>query len=365
MKKHLILSMAMLVCSMAMSSAAAQTANEPASRFGGIRWADKFPGSTPSAQINAAMADCGPKRQQPGDSCLVVIPPGMGCGEPNQAPDNVMLWDLRGCAQSQGLRFNVSHAASHQVRSKVLLQDDFPIEAGTNPPVSSATLYVFSLPDSANRTTGSVAAINGSVSTNTLTGDFNGTLIGIEGEAFAALTTGGPYSIRDIRGGTFNTVVGKGIKAKDVTSLYAQAPINSSGGAVENAYSLRAEAPKIGTSSNLAGWFNGDVRVDTKLTVAQSVSVGGGTPISKMLIEHKVLDFAAINGNTCVERPVPVQQAAANGTASASPASALNGNSLLWSAWVSEPGTVAVRLCNVSNTPVKPAAVSWNVTVIQ
>lgn len=344
----------------------AQTASAPANRFGGIRWADKFPGTSPRDQINAAMADCGPDTGKAGDSCLVIIPPGMACGEPNQAPDNVMLWDFRGCAQSQGLRFNVSRGASGHVRSKMLLQDNFRIKPTEGPPpLSSATLYVYSLPDSPDKTKGTVAAINGSISIDSLTGDFVGNLIGIEGEAGATLTEGGPYQVRDIRGGTFNSSVGKGVRATDVTSLYAQAPAISSGGNIANAYSFRAEAPKVGTNSNLAGLFNGDVRIDTKLDVGGSLSLGGGAPISKMLLKHEALNFGTIQGSSCQEKSMAVEQAAAGGSASASPASSINQQNLFWSAWISSPGNVSVRLCNVSRSAVTPANVTWNVTVIQ
>ena len=351
----------LLIC----PSLVAQTSTGALQRFGSIRTADQFPGKTPGAQINEAIHDCGAYTGAAGNACVVIIPSGMACDEPHQAGDNVILWDFRGCGPGQGLRFNVPASVS-RVRSKVLLQDNFGINiTGLGPHNHSATLYVHSLPDNANQTTGSIAAINGTVNTNSLTGDFTGHLIGIEGEAGATLSQGGPFTVRDIRGGTFNTNVGKGINAIDVTSLFAQAPAIAPGGTIANAYSFRAEAPKGGTKSNLAGWFNGDVRIDTKLALGGPLTIGEGSSISKMVLVSSAITFPVILAQSCQERAIPMPGVTLTGAVSASPASGLGSNTLVWSGWISSVGNVSVRVCNVGAQSVTPRVISWNISVVQ
>lgn len=349
-------------CLLLVLNASAQTSQ---GRWHNIRFADDFAGANASAKINAAISDCGENSGAAGDSCVVVIPPGMTCGEPKQPPDNVVIWDLRGCAQSTGLRFNLSANTTGNVRSKMYIQDNFNAQnAGLGPAKSSATFYSAGFVDSAEVTRGSIAAINGSLFVNRLSGDAPGHMIGIEGEAVAQIPGDVARNVNDIRGGTFNTVVGKNINAKDVSSLVAQAPSLKPGGTIINAYSLRAEAPTVGSRRNLAGWFNGDVQVDTRLTVEKEFVVGGGSPIHNVFLGRGPVSFSTVAGNSCEEGILPVNGVEPGSMANASPAGNIGPN-LFWSAWVESAGRVSIRVCNVSVQSVTPQSQEWSVEVVR
>jgi hypothetical protein len=334
-------------------------------RFHNIRFADDFPGTEPATKINAAIADCGPYSAAAGASCVVVIPPSMGCGEPTPPPDNVVLWDLRGCAQSTGFRFNLSALTAGNVRSKVYIQDNYDAQAsGLGPAKSSATFYSTAFVNSANVTQGTLAAINGSMFVNRLSGDMpSGHIVGIEGEATAAIPGPSNRQIFDIRGGTFNSLVGSNVTATNVTSLYAQAPFGGSGGKILNAVSFRAEAPTSGTEKNLAGWFDGDVQVDTT-TSTHTLVVGGGSPVHEIRLGSGGLSFPSIAARSCHDSAISVSGADIGSAASASPGGNI-GTNLFWSAWVNAAGSVTVRVCNLGGAAVTPSAVSWKVEVMR
>lgn len=289
----------------------------------------------------------------------------MGCGEPLPPPDNVVLWDLRGCAQSTGLRFNLSALTAGNVRSKVYIQDNYDAQvSGLGPSKSSATFYSAGFANSANVTQGTLAAINGSMFVNRLSGDMpSGHIVGIEGSAIAVIPGPANRSIFDMRGGTFNSLVGDNVTATNVTSLYAQAPFGGPGGKIANAISFHAEAPTSGTKKNLAGWFDGDVQVDTT-TSTRTLVVGGGSPVHEIRLGSGGLNFSSIAARSCRDSSIPVTGADVGSAASASPGGNLGAN-LFWSAWVSATGSVTVRVCNLSAAAVTPAAVGWKVQVMR
>jgi len=74
--------------------------------------------------------------------------------------------------------------------------------------------------------------------------------------------------------------------------------------------------------------------------------------------------FTSIAPGTTQEQTLPLANALTSGIASVSP-TADPGSGLVWSAWISSPNTVNVRLANVSAAPITPNAVGWNVTVTQ
>lgn len=341
----------------------AQTA--PA-RWHDLRFADGFPGANSAAKINAAIADCGTYSGAAGNSCVVVIPPGMGCGEPMRPPDHVMVWDLRACAQSVGLRLNLSAATTGNVRSKLYLQDNYNAEVvGMASRKSSATFYVAGFVDDAQVAHGVLEAINGNMFVNRLNGDMTGGhIIGIEGSATAVIPGSIVHRVWDMRGGTFNAMVGKNVNASSVSSLYAQAPEAGPGGSITNAISFQAERPTSGTAKNLAGWFHGDVQVDTSLKVGTELMVGNGTPVHSMLLSSATLNYPEIARRSCQEAVAPVAGADIDSVASASPTADI-GAGFTWSTWVQSQGSVTVRVCNESDAPARPKVTKWNVEVIR
>jgi hypothetical protein len=64
----------------------------PSSSF--MRYADQFSAPSVSAQIDAAIADCG------STACMVVVAPTMGLGQPSYVPDNVLIQDNRSAIYS-------------------------------------------------------------------------------------------------------------------------------------------------------------------------------------------------------------------------------------------------------------------------
>jgi hypothetical protein len=97
-------------------------------------------------------------------------------------------------------------------------------------------------------------------------------------------------------------------------------------------------------------------------------SIGGGSAIN---IVYRVSEaplnspFTSIAAQTCQQQKLTVKGAEAAGVAVVSPAGDLGRTNLSWSAFVSEPNMVAVRVCNPSADAVTPAAVKWNAVVIQ
>jgi hypothetical protein len=77
------------------------------------------------------------------------------------------------------------------------------------------------------------------------------------------------------------------------------------------------------------------------------------------------IPFSSISAQDCQERKFNLSGAAVTGVAMASPAADLGGANLLWSASVSGPDTVAVRLCNPSTIAITPSQASWNIVVVQ
>jgi hypothetical protein len=233
-------------------------------KFNNILYVDGLKYTT----IAGAAADCPAYTGAALNSCVIIVPPGIACGEPGTLADNIALWDYRNCAQSQGVRFNLSATVTGNVRSKFYLQDNF--DAGTiglNPSKSAATGYFNLYIDQPEQTTGTLEALNGTANVNsqaaTKTG---GPIVGIEGSGQAS--TGSAFTVPDVRGGTFNTTIGGSTSATQVVSLYAQAPVKTGTGTITNQYSFLAEDPSASASSDDAAIFSkGRTRSDGPLSI--------------------------------------------------------------------------------------------------
>ena len=293
------------------------------------------------------------------DQRLQVIPSTAACGQV-QPQDDVTVLDLRACPAAQQIGshflFAVKDTNNGGVRDKVLLVDPFTPSTTMSRGSSSASFYVHSFTEGRLDGYGTLAAMNGTITVDTgATGSPNA-VVGIEGEAVVSGTAGS--TITDLRGGTFNVgAVGEG-NVKNATALQAQAPTRSGPGQITNAVSFHAEKPSVGSSKNLSGLFDGDVEIDGTLAL-------GGVPIHKILRASSTLKYPVIPARGCKDQPLKVAGASPDSSdANASP----NGNigvNLYWSAWVSESGTVSVRVCNNSVNPVTPLPVRWSATVRQ
>ena len=109
--------------------------------------------------------------------------------------------------------------------------------------------------------------------------------------------------------------------------------------------------------------YNLDVAGTGKFTGA--LIIGGGSPTNKILMERSIIKYTAIAAHTCQEQSFSLTGSDVTGVATASPSAPLGNINLSWSAWVSGPGIVKIRVCNVTGTSFTPKAVSWNVRVAQ
>jgi hypothetical protein len=76
------------------------------------------------------------------------------------------------------------------------------------------------------------------------------------------------------------------------------------------------------------------------------------------------LTFPSISPHSSADVIANVFGANTTGVAHVSPAQGLNpGSSLIWSATVYKQNQVLIRICNVSNTPITPATIPWNIDV--
>ncbi|HEX3102941.1 MAG TPA: hypothetical protein VHQ22_00725 [Terriglobales bacterium] len=293
------------------------------------------------------------------DLRVQIIPSTTACGHVQPQEDVTML-DLRACPAAQQigshLLFAVKDTNNGGVRDKILLVDPFTPSAVMSRGSSSASLYVHSFGEGNLAGYGTLAAINGTITVDTGATGSPSAVVGIEGEAVVSGKANS--TINDLRGGTFNVgAVGEG-NVKNATALQAQAPTRLGKGQITNAVSFHAERPTVGSDTNLSGVFDGDVKLDGSLLF-------GGAPIHKILRASSTLTYPVIPERSCKDQPLKVAGALPESSdANASPNGKI-GVDLYWSAWVSEPNTVSVRVCNSSLAPVKPLAVRWSASVMQ
>ena len=77
------------------------------------------------------------------------------------------------------------------------------------------------------------------------------------------------------------------------------------------------------------------------------------------------LTFGAIPAQTCAERSAPVHGIVAGNPSQSTPSATLGNVNLGWSSWISENGTLTVRVCNPSTASITPIPVAWNYRVDQ
>jgi hypothetical protein len=214
-----------------------------------IAFADQFTGTTPGDRIWAAH-----NAVEAAGGGIVLVPASMPAGEsPNQFHDGVLVMDMRGTAQTQGLRFNVPVLGADTVRSNVLLQDNFSADTvGLNPANHSCSHYTPSYVDKPEQTNGTIAAVNGTVAINSQQGNSTGPIIGGEFSANVKATNGTPRNVADIRGVLGNAAVGGNTSVTQAVSVYAQAIPNMGSGTVVDAISVKAEEQTAGTGTNLS-----------------------------------------------------------------------------------------------------------------
>jgi hypothetical protein len=94
-------------------------------------------------------------------------------------------------------------------------------------------------------------------------------------------------------------------------------------------------------------------------------TIGGGSPITKVLLLTGTLKFTPISSGVCQEQILPAAGASTAAAVAASPAASLGSVNLSWQSWVREENKVAIRVCNVSQNVTTPNAVAWRVSIVQ
>ena len=109
--------------------------------------------------------------------------------------------------------------------------------------------------------------------------------------------------------------------------------------------------------------FATDTLTATKIQAPTNLTVGSGTPITKVLSASATLDFPSIAAQTCDESlTITVTGAATGNVVSLGPPSGFE-NGLSATGYVSASNTVKVRLCNVTSGSIDPASASWRAMV--
>jgi len=111
----------------------------------------------------------------------------------------------------------------------------------------------------------------------------------------------------------------------------------------------------------------GSPTISPAYTLSDYLDLDLGSVVSALLIGASLsLNslFTTIPSGFTQEQTIALSGALTSGVASVSPVGD-PGFGLIWSAWVSAPNTVSIRLANVTPNPITPNAVAWNVTVAQ
>jgi len=75
------------------------------------------------------------------------------------------------------------------------------------------------------------------------------------------------------------------------------------------------------------------------------------------------LTFGAIPSQMCAERSAPIHGIVTGNPSQATPSASLGNVNLSWSSWISDNGTLTVRVCNPSAASITPVPVAWNYRV--
>jgi hypothetical protein len=94
-------------------------------------------------------------------------------------------------------------------------------------------------------------------------------------------------------------------------------------------------------------------------------TIGGGSPISQVLLHTGSLKFPSIAAGTCQEQTLIVAGATTSSTVAASPTASLGNMNLSWQAWANGESQITIRVCNVSQGPVTPNKVDWAVSIVR
>lgn len=97
----------------------------------------------------------------------------------------------------------------------------------------------------------------------------------------------------------------------------------------------------------------------------QSLALGGGATLHEMLQLNASPTLAAVPAQSCEDAVVALAGAGPGAGVTAAPTASLGAATANWTAWVSAPGQIDLRVCNAGATAVTPASVVWSFWVWQ
>lgn len=251
------------------------TGNDTEGLWNSVRIVD----GTKFTTCNAAVADLG---ANPG---IVIIPSIYAGAECSVTPDNITLWDFRAGSSrmEQGVHYRVNDGSTHIRMLIADLLNASNLTSNQNHAELYGKVNYNGNPTGGNQVVEAVTGLAGTDST--ISGNFPGQIIGVEGTGDVAATGG--FTVGTVKGGTFNTTLSAGnTNVSQMFSLYAQAPTKIGTGIITQAASFVAEDPCVGacpaSTVNLSGWFLGDTRFDKHISqsVAPSASIGHFSRVS-------------------------------------------------------------------------------------
>lgn len=116
------------------------------------------------------------------------------------------------------------------------------------------------------------------------------------------------------------------------------------------------------TRTSELAWDDSGWQFNTALKAASSLSVGGGSALTKILPASATLDFPSIAAGGQQELTISVTGAAVGSAVASGPPTTL-GAGLTVDAWVSAADTVKIRLSNITGSPIDPASATYKVVV--
>jgi hypothetical protein len=166
--------------------------------------------------------------------------------------------------------------------------------------------------------------------------------------------------------GVLYTGTSDGSLAQTAAGTTGQCLIGNTGGAPSWGSCAAAGGTFTRTGTNISPTIAGD---DLLLNSGETLTIGGGTVITKHLSATAVLDFPAIPNNSCNSLTITVTGAAIGDSVYASPRAVSGGIETFantsWNAYVSSTNTVTVRACKINTGTVDLPGQTWRVDIWQ
>jgi hypothetical protein len=237
-------------------------------KLGDIVSVADFSGASVTAQIDAAIASLG------GAKGVVLIPNGLGAGDPSAVPTNATLIDFRGGLPSaNGVTFNGTTGTVHNL---MRVSDTRTSPAHSEEVITALGSYTGTMPTvsgtdgiealtAVGQTTGAIVTPGGLF--NLLGGEFGAQIA----------STGG--TVPNVYGSTdwARTLAGSTSNVTNLVSSYIQSPTKAGAGTIQNVYSLIVGGPaSIATGFDYSIWNMANMLIGNTIGFNIDVLDSGG-----------------------------------------------------------------------------------------